>query len=328
MQFQILPRKHWRNGGLNTQFCSMHDSIKINLRENILKILVFGNSYSYSTLGYLPELMREAAPELSFSMGLLYKSGADLANHIEYFNQDTPYPRYSEYLSSNGHFTNTENLITSKEALDRQDWDVIILQANRPYLEDDPYLQIEQLKNLISEYLDYPIDHMLNQNQTRAAMNDSSLSEIAGDTILEKSNNQFYQKVEWMDILLKKQIVKDILPCGTAVQNFRNNTDTSNIGTEGSGYLCDDAQSHLRNGIGPLVAGYAATIKLLDYAGKKTENYTSSFTPTDSWLEDYNLATKTSHGTCVGLTDENILLGQKCARYAVSDPFRITVFQD
>lgn len=310
------------------------EEMKAEAQDNkrSLKVLIFGSSYTYSTLGYLPVLMNEAAPNLNFTMGIMYISGGGLDDHIDYFNEQTPYDTYSEYTTVDGKYTNSNSEYTSQDILSAKKWDVIVLQQNRRPQRDTVFSEIETFADLVVGYIagldnPYPVEFLLNIPQARGAANDPVLLTLAGNTTLEKSNTDFASVAaiaEWAKT--ESLVIRDVLPSGTAVQNFRNATDTSNIGAEGSGYLCDDANSHLENGIGPLVAGYAAMIKLLDYTGEPPKSFAIPLEPTNSWMNSIDYQVRSSHGSCVGVTDENRLLGQKCAVAANKSPFELWNF--
>lgn len=283
------------------------------ITDNDVSILVFGTSFSYSTLGYLPRILKDLNPSINLTLGILYRSGASVQDHIDLFSTDTAYTEYSEYDFCSEKWINVDSTITAKNALDIRKWDYICIQQGWAATIAD----FNTLSEMIMNYVDYPFSFLVNMPQANGAGCYNPPSEEQSDTMF----NLIAQNAE---NLKDSYIASDVIPGGTAVQNARHIESLKNIGTYG--YLCDDTIGHLQNGLGPLVSGYAASYKLLELIGKKQKMYCQPWNPTDSYLgsSNYNLWTATSHGSCVGVTDANKLLAQKCALAAIKDPFNIT----
>ena len=324
---------------------------KLEQTQKTLKVLIFGNSYSYSAFGYTPAIIHEVAPDLHLVMGLLYNSGETIAGHISKFgdndNPPKPYTKYSEYDSNNGYWINTAGDatttpmtgITAKDALDKYEWDIIIIQQASAFSSGygDETLEIT---NLISNYINYPVYYMFNVSNAWGTnrlgntwyfeyynIPGSSISQTPKpeEENLSKSNNHFFMKIastkEMMD---RGYIVNDFIPCATAMQNLRNSiSNADEIGT--AGYFCDDDMGHAQNGIGVLVSGYLSAMKLLEYAHEKVKLFKININPTTDWTHNIlKLDTWSAHGNCVGVTDENKLIAQRCALAALQNPFIIT----
>jgi hypothetical protein len=55
----------------------------------------------------------------------------------------------------------------------------------------------------------------------------------------------------------------------------------------------------------------------------KQRMYCQRVTPNASWLTAYNPPSSV-HGSCVGVSEANKLIAQKCAMMAIKHPFEIT----
>lgn len=287
--------------------------------ENQLNILVFGNSFSYSTLSYVPSLLAEIAPTLNVNFGILYSSGMQFAGHISNFNQDTAYDQYCEYRSCNQRWTKTNSAVTAKDALDRARWDCIVLQQSVEHLDD--FGNLEAFADLLNGHLKYPVKYLYNMGQARGATDDRWLpSHYTGDTMADRSDKHFADIADYAERALHGCIISEVIPSATAVQNARTTT-LAQYGGHGS--MCIDALSHLQNGIGILIAGYAASYKILEVTGNYGTIYGIQLNPTDSWITDTNPPSSV-HGPCVGVTAANKLLGMKCAMMAIKKPFELT----
>ena len=278
---------------------------------NRVRILVFGNSFSYSDLGMVPALLSEYG--VIVEMGILYYSGAKIQDHIDHFNNQTPYSAFS--YCDGTQWTNAIDTFTAQNALDSVHWDYVVFQAGNT-------VGLETLADLITDYVDYPISYLFNNPHTIGAnckVEDVPIGENA-------SNDRFLAFAEnARDLLENGNIVLDVLPCGAAVQNARQLSIFKAVGD--IGYLCHDDVGHLQNGISTLIPAYAAALKLLEIIGGKQKIFGSQVRPTDAWLAAYNIFTKTMHGASQGLSDANVLLGAKCAVQAYKHPFEITTIQ-
>lgn len=292
-----------------------------------VKILCFGNSFTYSTLGLLPALLKEAG--VSVKMGILYASGLNVEGQTDHLINDTPYSEYS--LCDGTTWTNTGGTKTGKQALADEKWDFIVIQ---------PSIFVDKVAELVDTILtardeddeiivNYPVAFLMNQQQAYGANDyryDEHPNEAASDARAVRLAIDCSVLVDGgtAEGATVQGLALDWLPCGTAVQNARQITAFKSIGTEG--YLCDDDHSHLQNGLGTLIPSYAAAIKILGLIGSKARGFGYALRPTDIWLQNtYHLWTATMHGSCVGVTDANVLLGMKCAVQAVKHPTEITV---
>ena len=284
-----------------------------------LNVLVYGNSFSYSTLSYVPSLLAEAVPNVNVTFGILYSSGMQFSGHISNFNNDTPYSRYNEYKTTSGKWEKIDDTITGKMALNLHRWDCIVLQQSVEHLDD--FDSLEEFADILNQYLTVPVKYLYNMGQARGANGDTWLpNNYTGSTIAEMSDKHFMDIADYAHRALDSCIISDVIPSGTAVQNARTTT-LAQYGE--SGNLCKDTLSHLQNGIGILCAGYAASYKILESTGRFGKIYGFGLNPTDLWLTNTNVPS-TMHGNCVGITKANKILGMKCAMMAIKNPFEIT----
>ncbi len=305
--------------------------------SNMVKILVFGNSFSYSDLGMLPAILKEMG--ISVTLGILYDSGQTPAGHISKFDQNEKYTYYSECDGTT--WTNTYQAKSAKEALDLRKWDYVAIQMVR-----DP-TRIDELTDLISGYVTYPVSYLIILSQARGA-NSNQLPHPTEEQAIREADSdaQFLQIANnakaWRDggyldgdpqQAVKGNTILDVLPCGTAVQNARQIPTVNGVGFKGlgaDGYLCYDDTSHLQNGIGTLIPAYAAALKICELMGAKQLGFGSAISPTDTWLNAYMLLTRPdavaglTHGASQGVNKANKLLAQKCALQAYKNPFVIT----
>lgn len=290
-------------------------------QKKTFNVLIFGNSSTYSTMGYIPSVWAEFCPDTDLKFGLLYSSGQSLAGHLSMFNADTPYPCFSLYES--GVWVNSTNSVTGKQALDNDHWDLIIIQqSNDSLMKGLGKEDITNLCDAITNHINYPVLFAMNMPMSRGA-NAPSL-EILYPDISDKearSDAAFNDIANYCESALEYGYISDVIPCGAAIQNARHTT-LKTIGEKE--YLSYDDVGHLQNGIGVLCASYTAVLKLMEIACKSGKLFASVYNPTDAQLATINLYTRTMHGECVGVTKANKIIAQKCANMAIKKPYEIS----
>lgn len=291
-----------------------------------LRVLVFGNSFTYSTLKYMPHLLEELLPETEIVMGICYDGGCSFARHVNKFGGgdsgqgiDAEYATYSEYQKTAGEWINVSSVYTAQKALDKYEWDVIVLQQSVENLHD--FAGLSTFAGLVTGYLSYPALILYNMAQARHPGDTGWLpSNMSGSTGLERSNNHLLAIADYAERALATPYISGVLPSGTAVQNLRTCAFAAETGDEG--YFSKDSGGHLQDGIAILCASYAAVYRLLELIGETPKLYGLRLYPTDGWLSEANIPARNT--PCVGMSEANVLAAQKCAMMAVKKPFEIT----
>lgn len=291
--------------------------------RNSVKILAFGNSFTYSTLGYLPQVLREILPDTTLTFAICYASGESSAGHITRWDNDTPYTEYSKYTSESGVWTNTASTVTGKNAVASEEWDIIILQESVALLDNS---QLNTFAEKIMSYAGHPFVFAYNipqtSNRNRPAQDWLPKYQDIADP-WERQIAQFNDIVEYAQAQLDGSYISFVIPGGTAVQNAKTTT-LSNLGNEGD--LSDDLTGHLQNGLPVLIGAYAAAYVIAQWLGRRPLLFSQQYNPTDNNLTTINYWTRGTHGSCVGVTAANKLLVQRCALAAVKTPFEYTDF--
>ena len=285
-----------------------------------LKLLFFGNSFTFSTLGYLPQLLEEALPGVNVTMGITYTGSCSFSTHVDLFEKNKPYTLYAEYKSENGRWNSYEELLSAKMILLRDTWDIIGLQQSVENLHD--FNGLEQFADLISSWIDYPVAFVYNMAQARHA-NDVSFLSAAYPDLPDgeaRSDAHFASIADYARRAKEGVIICDVLPCATAVQNLRTVPAIKELGN--NGYLAYDEGGHLHHGLGMLAASYAACYKILEIIGALPKLYGLQFMPSDNYIQQIHFVGNGS--ACVGITPENMLLAKKCAMLACKKPFELS----
>ncbi|MBR5110414.1 MAG: DUF4886 domain-containing protein [Clostridia bacterium] len=297
--------------------------------RNYFRFLMFGNSFTYSTLEYLPLLLQELLPDTEIVFAICYSPGCAFAKHITKFNGGNgddiaaEYDNYSEYNSTAGEWETITDKYTAQMALDKYEWDVIGLQQsveNLAYFDD-----MGTFAGLVQNYITYPALFVYNMAQARHAGDTTWVVNLEGETMKDKSNTHFGMIADYAEDAEATPYVDGVLPCATAVQNLRTLSAMDAIGD--SGYLAKDGGGHLQHGLGMLAAGYAAAYKLMRLIGETPKLYGMRFTPA---YEDLSAISSPTLGNSavVGITAENKMRAMKAAMMAVKNPYTVTDMAD
>ena len=313
---------------IEVEIYSSHSSVLLSNSEEKsgLKMLVFGNSFSYSTLNYLGLIFKEILPEKHIKIGILYRSGETITGHLDGWDNNTKYTTYMTYDSASGLYNYYHNKYTAKQAVYLEEWDYIVFQNTASNAIDiNNYNDLEELANKISLFINYPVTYLYNIQQSRPANAPASSypekyrDETQYPTGKDRSDGLLLDHLYYVESLEDACIISDIIPCGTAIQNART-TNLANLGTYGD--LAYDETGHLQNGLPILIGAYTAAYKLCELMGYKTKLFANQFNPTDADLSAIGYTS--GHGNCIGVTDANKLLAEKCALMAIKKPYEIS----
>ena len=126
----------------------------------VLKLLVIGNSHSNDAFWQLYEVFKAQAPEQEVVVGILYYSGCDITQHVQFGK--TRARVYDYYRNGSGtweHLAETD----MQYALQDQAWDIILLQPSRPAAEYEKETR-DALAAIVAENVKEPYDLYLHKS--------------------------------------------------------------------------------------------------------------------------------------------------------------------
>jgi len=122
--------------------------------DRVKKIIVVGNSHSNDAFMLLYEVFRAYSPEQEIVLGIMYYSRCSISNHVKFALGEEKVYRY--YKNENGKWI-TKDSCSLRIGLRDQQWDVVMLQAGRPDLNDTMNLaKRRQLEAFINENVPTP----------------------------------------------------------------------------------------------------------------------------------------------------------------------------
>jgi hypothetical protein len=205
------------------------------------------------------------------------------------------------------------------------DFDIILLNQGAlngfDYNTDQPYLN--DFIDAIQGYIHYDVNFCFLINNSfptaSAYLDPTDPSYIGVSTPLA----MFQMTASAAQSVKNETIVQEIIPVGTAIQNARTVPDFAAIGINGD--LCSD-DMHLQEGLPILIECYVFAISIVNMLSPKNSIVGSRIRPDADWAESIN-APQRAHGTNIGITDANCLLGLKCAIMAIKYPYTVTDIQ-
>ena len=299
-----------------------------------ISILFMGNSFTKDEVGYVPELLREAFPNMRCTIGIMFKGGCRLSQHYSYMINDTPYPNYYEYDWENGTWITSADVKLSA-VITRHRWDIICFQqgaaTSTDYSTFQPYLN--DLINGYIKMLGHNVKFVYNMAHAYGD-GDPRLGTTVDDVQLPQTSDDFFAaQCTAVQSMLVGTGISDYIPSGTAVQNART-TSIDDMGTDPYGHMCVDSGSHLQNGVPRLAPSYVVFAKICEWSGKPYAGFFGSqITPDTAWMDAHNVpAGCGNHRNCQGVDaseiDDYRILSAKCATAALKKPFEITDCSD
>lgn len=294
--------------------------------KKTIKLLSVGNSYSQDAIAYVPYILQNIGIDVNIQIGILMQSSSSLQMHVNNFNNNAA--EYYFYFYNNSIAWNNLGKITIQKALDDYNWDIICLQqsSQNAFTWDTYQPHCNNLIDLITSYVKYPVKFMWYQPQARPAISNSG-ENWSDDVITE----HYLNTAEASRRIMEETVCQIIVPVGTAIQNARTIPSIKELGsykdnsknTSGFGYLTPNDGVHLQEGLPYQIAAYSFILTLLDYYGFKNHSILGESTRvTEEWAADK--AIPSPHGDYIGSTDENCLIAQKCAIMAHKRPYQVT----
>ena len=300
------------------------DSSSAEKKKNI-KMLAIGNSFAYDAFQYLPPLLDDMAG-VDITLGVLYRASCSVQLHEDFIRNNKVkqgegtdgYQLYSRYDPQTKRWTTAYiDPPYPSQVIPSEDWDIITLQQHCSYYNvTNPY------ETNIQPYLPSIIDMLMGGVNNVKMTNNTKfgwlLTPSAADT-LANMDASFAAAATCAQNILRDTVFDFVLPCGTGIHNARH-TSLDNLGDDG--HMTLDGM-HLQGGLPMLIESYVAALKILEFAGCGEVGIIGNrIRPTTEWEVNQNLPSR--RGTPVGVNDADIMLAQKCAIWAIKNPYEIT----
>lgn len=313
------------SGNVLAEFSRGHIKTKNFDSSNItngkkIKILSIGNSFSYDAFSYLPPLLEDIA-DMDVTFGILFKAGCSLQEHLALLEDDDNYEAYSRYTTKEGHWV--QNYLTPKPStvLASEDWDIIMLQQNsQSYRPDVVPAGYDPYATTIEPYLSDIIDILMGM------AHNARITWLLTPSRVYDMDDTFAKTATCAQNIVRDTIIDVVFPCGTAIHNARH-TSLDSLGDYAQGGHLTYDGAHLQEGVPCLIESYAAALKILELTGFGEKGIVGNLIrPNSTWLAEKSVIGQ--NGSPVGVGDsvweDNRILAQKCAIWAIKKPYEIT----
>lgn len=276
-----------------------------------IKILVIGNSFDQDVFAYVPAILQEILPTTTIKMSVLYEGSIGYAGFVDMAENDTRFTIWNEWIRYHWVRHSGDASLTLEEALQHENWDIILSQDNSPSVVDAAAISSSisngrELLRIIQANVAFPA-----QVATIA---------FAGRPYQGLTADQMSDKIiAATETIMEALGFIDYIPIANAIKAARTNSTLNALGD--GGQMLADA-NHLQNGIPDLIAAYTVVLKILQWTGNQDKGvYGSQFYPDSDTLDYINAKPgHMTHGDPVGLSAPNGFAAQEIATLAVRNP--------
>lgn len=277
-----------------------------------LKILVIGNSFDQDVFAYVPAILQEILPTTTIKMSVMYEGSIGYAGFVDMYTNDTEFTIWNEWIRYHWVRHTGDASLTLAEALQHENWDIILSQDNSPSVVDSAAIasSISNGRNLL---------RIIQDNVVSPAQ--VATIAFAGRPYNGHTAEQMSDKIiAATETIMGALGFIDYVPIANAIKAARTNATLNALGDNGQ--MLADA-NHLQNGIPDLIAAYTIVLKILQWTGNQDKGiYGSQFLPDSDTLDYINAKPDhMTHGDPEGIDDPgNIMAAQEIATLAVRNP--------
>ena len=259
-----------------------------------ISIFFIGNSLTQDTIGYLPILLKELAPEVEFKIYDWYNAGATLAQQYAKFTNNQPCEWFSKCENVIS-WTNILNTVTINDILSNYDFDIVCLQEYSYYdfTEAQLITNFNNIVSFISEHYAKPLKYVCLIDQPNRS----------------KVSAMYAQSVSYAKTFLKSTVCEDILNPGGALF-LALQTSLDSLGDQG--HLSPDG-THAQEGLPCVLQSYVHALWILDKLGITKSIYNSQTRITAENYPSINVPGPNLGSGVVEGTDEQYHIAQQCA---------------
>lgn len=272
-----------------------------------LKIFFVGNSYSMDAISYVPWILEYLYPQINLTLGCAWYSQCTLQDHKNMMTNDSASYRYYKYSPGGIWVQSSNDSVKMSDMLADEAWDIVSFQqysgSAGNYGTISPYLG--DCISKASELLGRTPEYWWLMGQRNLLSNSPTYSSL----------------VTAVQSILQNFDISMVIPVATAIENARTDTTMNNMGSGNAKGLTADS-SHLQEGLPCMIASYAVVMSILEHLGI----YGSVISSPIFDVSDESIGLHHKNGSIIGMTDELILKGKKCAILASKHKYEIKSF--
>lgn len=270
----------------------LESAIKENSNKKEISILFVGNSLTQDAVSYVPLLLRELAPDLSFKLYDWYNGGYKLSQQLADFNNNVACDIFS--VCENGtSWANFNNSKTMASVLTDYKFDIVSIQEYFNYQETADV----DVFNSVVEYIENHYSHPF------------KVVTLFHQPIRNNADTVFARTKAGNALFLKETVAEDMIPSGIAMYRAMQTTLDS-LGDQG--HLSPDG-THAQEGLPCMMQAYVTAMWILKQVGIPMSVNNASSIVDDSNYASINVpGPNLGTGVVVGTT-EQVRLSQKVA---------------
>lgn len=270
---------------------------KFGTQKKTINILFLGNSLTQDSVSYLPLILREIAPELTFKLYDAYNAGITLANqYSNYLLTDTPFTIFSIYDSELGtswvNYNNSKNI---SWILENCNFDIVVLQEYSYYTfsESDETSYYNNIVNFFEKNYSKAVEFV-------------TLIDAPNRSKVESMFALAQQYAGWH---LKNTNCQSVVAPGAAVY-YALQTSLDNLGDQG--HLSPDG-THTQEGLPCLLQAYVHAMWIFERLGIAKSICGSKTRITQTVYNSLNVPGPNLGSGVITGTDEQHYIAQECA---------------
>lgn len=271
-----------------------------NVPQKEISILFIGNSLTQDSISYLPWLMCLLCPEVKFRFYVWYVGGKTLAQHLEYFQNDTPCEIFSVSEKSM-RWTNFANSKTMSAILSDYKFDIVCLQEYFNYKSEFTDADKQTYQSVI--------DYITTNYGNKGALKFISLFHQPKRSGATDIFNLTMQAQKWY---LANTITESMLSPGIAIYRALS-TDLDSLGDQG--HLSPDG-THAQEGLPCVMQAYTVLMWIYKHLGipKSVYNFRQTILGSIYGQNSYTYINvpgpNLGNGVISGTVDQNLLAQQ------------------
>lgn len=262
------------------------------LNRPSIRVLYIGNSLTQDCISYTPMLLRELAPNVDFKFYDWYVGGFTLAEHYEYFENNTP-ARIFSVCENDVKWTNYDNSKTMASILADYEFDVVVIQE---YMNMQETISVDAFNNIVS----YIREHYGKPFKVACLLHPPKRSDIAA----------VYERTVAENVaLLRETEAASIISPGSAIVEAMN-TSLDSMGDQS--HLSPDG-THAQEGLPCLLQAYVNAMWIFRQIGLPFGIVNSKLRITTDIYNQINVPGPNLGTGVVTGTDAQHMIAQRCA---------------
>ena len=289
------------NGHIRTKYFNSAESGG-GSSEKEISIFFVGNSLTQDAVSYLPLVLKELAPDLSFKFYMWYNGGATLTDILGHWNNGDKAQIFSvcENVSS---WTNYENTKTIASILSTYTFDVVCLEEYFNYKRANGYTAED--KQVFNDIITYIRGHYNKAFKVVSFFHQPLRKAVDGSTYDAIADQVFALTKAGVQWQLQNTISESLIPAGIATYRAMDVPSLDSLGQ--TGHLSPDG-THSQEGLPCLMQAWVVALWIFDHLGLPLSINNAQQRVTSSNYSSINVpGPNLGNGVVVGTTEQDRL---------------------